>query len=325
MAKFFNDLGAIRKGAEVSEERVRAAKDSCRNGTPVNSLTELMHFLEERFPSDMPYFASSISESNGFAPKLAAFNVSLARSWSKDQTIGIYAVYGKHILKMLENARSSMEPTKYRDELAGANQHYANGLWPLGRILCAETLVRLPCFAEAVTVLFAVQEGVKAQRTACSLRAQKYASPGSSMSHVKSYESSLYNLADACEVLLNLQPQNVPDIGPRVIQRLRSVAKDLLLVQNETLRTQINEGSQGTTEDMDRFKLERRMPALAIELLPKPEKQASTVCLACSGGAPTMIGFICKCCCLCDACGAEYSDNLAECPSCGEWTVFVRA
>merc|ERR1719331_145692 len=113
--------------------------------------------------------------SEGDFPKhLAAFKVSVSGAWSPIDQHGIYAVFGNHLCIRLNEAKGSFTTTeRFRDQLAGAKQHYANGLMYCVQEAQKKGLkeLRLPrqVFVEPVPLLMAAQTAVQAQRVAASL------------------------------------------------------------------------------------------------------------------------------------------------------------
>merc|ERR1712187_981681 len=222
--------------------------------------------------------------------------------------------------KMLEMSKESLSSEKYRDELAGAQQHFSNGLWPALVGLDKDRVIDLPCFQG--TALQAAQEAVRRQRISCSLRSQKYASPKSSKSHVFSYKSSLEGLANACEVLDTLDPAADHQLNTKIITQLRSTAENLSILTDHDLLTAVQNDDTISAEANAKFSSERRAANNAMKMLPKTgAKEEFDLCLQCAENPPTLRGTICKCKCLCEDCYVE--DMLIECPNCKEYTEFM--
>ena len=125
---FFTDLTTLRRQGVVGEDRVEAARKACRGGHPIGDLAQLANYMEDRFPKGLGYFDSSISEGE-FPKAIAAFQVSVCGKWSRIDQHGIYYVFGNHLCQRVQEAKEAFaSKEKYRDQLAGAKQHYANGL-----------------------------------------------------------------------------------------------------------------------------------------------------------------------------------------------------
>merc|ERR1712187_865351 len=222
--------------------------------------------------------------------------------------------------KMLEMSKESLSSEKYRDELAGAQQHFSNGLWPALVGLDKDRVIDLPCFQG--TALQAAQEAVRRQRISCSLRSQKYASPKSSKSHVFSYKSSLEGLANACEVLDKLDPTADHELNTKIIIQLRSTAENLSMLKDHDLLKAVENGDTISAEANAICSSERRAANNAMKMLPKTSANNEfDSCLQCRKKPPTLRGTICKCKCLCGDCYEE--EELIECPNCKELTEFM--
>lgn len=49
------------------------------------------------------------------------------------------------------------------------------------------------------------------------------------------------------------------------------------------------------------------------------------LCVMCAKSPATMLGFACRCQCLCRECAAKSGQRIQECPKCGDFTEFVAA
>lgn len=337
---FFGDLTELRKagGAAISDARIRAAREATRGGRKVSNLSEFLDFLEERFPSGLGFFDTSMSEGE-FPKGIAAFIVSVTGKWSAVDQHGVYIVLGDFIVKRIKEAKASFESeAKYRDQLAGAMQHLANGLMHAAQEAHRAGMVtfQMPCFIERLTPKVAAENALNTQRQAASLRAQKYAQPGTSKSYYFSYKSALENLATVCDILAEIDAPNAPK-NLKVARLLEKKAAELSL-RDDALLAAVAAGEELPEEVQQALSRERRAGAVVQALLParaqsedtsaageervacKPST-ASEMCAACKESTPTHWGFACRCLCLCEGCAQE---DLMECPRCGDFTEFVR-
>ena len=167
---------------------------------------------------------------------------------------------------------------------------------------------------------------MRCQLRATILRAEKYASPGTSKTHAASYRGALDTLASASEALLQCDPSAGPDTAARHIQRHRHQAAALLLDSDASLLHNISAGAPVSDAQQLALDRERRLPVLALQLLPArpaPSAEPGTRCAQCGASQATHHGYICRCLCLCEACAPD--GKLLECPVCQEFTEFVRA
>jgi len=321
---FYGDLTALRKDGVIAKDRVKAAQAACRGGIQIADLAALARFLDKKFPSGLGYFDASMS-AGAFPSAIAAFKVSVYGGWSKIAQHGIYVVFGDHIIRRLQDAKESFATKeKYRDELAGAKQHYVNGLMYCVKEAHGEGLdvLALPCFPEPRSLLECAQEAVSCQRLAANLRAEKYAAPGGSGSHVKSYKSSLENLATTCRILSLVDPASTAK-NAKVAEFLEKKASALLLSSDPEVLDACSKGLFISSQVDKTVKAERRAPTVASSLLPPPEVTSPERCVVCKTTAPSHWGYTCRCKCICEGC--LVSDTLVECPMCGDYTEFVLA
>jgi hypothetical protein len=269
--------------------------------------------------------------SEGEFPKcLAAFQVSVYGSWTKIQQHSIYVVFGNHMCNRVEEARDSfLTEQKFRDQLAGAKQHYANGLMYCVKEAREEGLeeLRFPpqVFKEPVPLLKAAQMALQAQRVATSLRAEKYARPGGSASIVSSYRSALENLAIASRILGSIDERNAVK-NNKVADALETKAKLLLLANDKELLEACSKGAVMMADVDAKIKQEKRAAAATARLVPvHATLPVSDLCLKCGSASPTHWGHSCRCCVLCEGCSEVDNDVLMECPQCGDYTDFVPA
>jgi len=326
---FYSDLTELRREGKLSQDRVQAAKTACRGGYPIRNLSHLATYLCDRFPVEMPYFDSSMSEGD-FPRSLAAFKVSVYGSWSKIEQHGIYVVFGNHLCKCVNQAKGSFTDNgKFRDQLAGAKQHYANGLMHCVKEAKDQGLqeLRLPCqdFEDPVPLLKAAQLAVQAQRVAASLRAEKYASPGGSDSFVFAYKSALENLAIASRILGSVDEGNA-EKNSKIADSLENRANSLSLASDKDLLEACSKGEAIAAEADATIKREKRAAAATARLVPAPAvSPAPDTCLKCASASPTHWGYTCRCRVLCEGCVEVGDDALMECPRCGDYTEFVPA
>lgn len=326
---FFGDLTKLRREGSLPLDRVEAAREACRGGRPIRDLPHLATYLDERFPKRSGPFNTTMSEGE-FPKSIAAFQVSVHGRWSAVDVHGIYAVLGSHLcLRVLEAKESFRMKEHFRDQLAGAKQHYANGLMFCVREAKKEGReeVRLPrqVFAEPVPLLKAAQEAVQAQRVAASLRAEKYACPGGSASIVFAYKSSLENLATASRILGSVDEVN-SERNNKIADSLENKAKSLSLMTDKDLLEACSRGETITEDAGAKIQQEKRAAAATARLVPAAAASpAPEMCLKCGSAAPTHWGYTCRCRVLCEACVEVGDDALMECPKCGDYTEFVPA
>ena len=317
---FFAELGELRDGDGVSAEVVLAAQDACDGGVPVGSLQDFAQHLEDEFPA-LGFYDASLTASGprAFPARLAAFIVSITGRWAEVEQHCVYAVYGNHALKLLAAARGTMSDERYRDETAGALQHVANGLWPAVRAAGATGHLEVPFRPDPWPVVDAAREAVRVQLRAATLRAEKYAAPGSSTTHSASYRGALLALANACETLAAADP-SCSTHSSMCTQKMRQLA--------DNLSAQKSMAAASTAEALQLVRKERRTPLLALSLLPpsapapRSPTAGETACRQCQAARATHRGFICGCLCLCADCAVEGA--LLECPACKEYTEFVK-
>lgn len=320
---FFADLTLLRSTGTLEKTRVEEARKACAGGTVIGNLQEFKEYLDRTFPP-MFYFEASLTSSSGFPDKLSKFFVSVTGRWTPANQHGLYATFGAVVLDRLRTSKESMPKEKYRDELAGAYQHYANGLaWAAkSQAPDKDSTLDFPCFDKPLTALEVAQEAVRTQRIACTLRSEKYASPGMSKSHYYSYKSALENLATNCEILADLEGNNGDGVPNRVILTLRQKAASLHLADSKALEACIA-GMPLSAEAAARVASEKRSAVVACQLVPRPAGagRETPTCKNCMREPPTMTGFTCRCKCLCEACVED--GVLMECPACGDYTEFV--
>merc|ERR1719387_1751991 len=226
-----------------------------------------------------------------FPKSIAAFQVSVHGRWSPVDVHGIYAVLGNHLcLRVMEAKESFATKEKFRDQLAGAKQHYANGLMYCVKVAKQDGLEKLSfprqVFEEEIPLLTAAQLAVQAQRVSASLRAEKYASPGGSASFVFAYKSALENLAIASRILGSVDEANAVR-NNKVADSLENKARGLSLAADKDLLEACSKGEAITAEADAQVKQEKRAAASAARLVPPTPSPAADMCLKCGSAAPT--------------------------------------
>lgn len=318
---FFGDLTTLRSTGTVDSGRIDEARRATKGGTPVSDLRGLTSFMERSFP-DLGYFDCALT-SGDFPKNIAAFLISVTDSWTKVNQHGVFVVYGHFVLERVRKAKETLTRDKFRDEFAGGCQHYANGLMHAAMCAFERNMVDVsfPCFDAPRTPLQMIHEAIRSQRTACSLRAEKYATPGGSKSHFFSFKSALENLATAIEFLSKIDPTDTAK-SDQIAASLRAKAAGLALGKEEIFGM-CSEGAPLTEEVQKAIARDRRAAASVAAVLPAVQVTIAETCSSCSKKPPTYRGFSCRCLCLCDDCIEP--DILLECPGCGEFTEFVRA
>jgi len=323
---FFQGLTALRNGS-VSEDVVRQALEATRHGRLIANLVAFDTWLQERFPDSEPFFNYEITSQEGFPRHLVPFVLSLTQSdWSKVDIHGVYAVYGKRVLDLLSKNEARMQKETYRDELAGAYQHYANGLMHAAKeALEPSTLIDFPCFTGGPwSALRVAQEAVRVQSQSCNLRSEKYASPGTSKSHVHSFKSSIENLATALEVLAKLEGKSEDKTTVGCITQLRDRAKNLVLVKHDDVMRAYRQGEAVEGAIANEVAKEKRSALLATQFVPARDSSATKLdtCAVCKADEASYTGIVCRCRCICAQCVLH--DMLMECPTCSTWTEFLH-
>merc|ERR1712070_1370037 len=145
-------------------------------------------------------------------------------------------MHGEVYLARLKTAKSEMEQKSYRDHVAGASMHRANGQMHMVRCAAATGLVQLeiPCWDAPRSLIDIATQAVADMRTACTLRSEKYGQQGCSEGTVKAYQAALRNLADALEVL-QMFADGADSNVDKMVSRLRERATNLSLTDPKIL------------------------------------------------------------------------------------------
>jgi len=314
---FFASLTNMRKGGEISQETVDQAVDRLQTGKQVGSLEEFHAFLQKKFPA-RPTFNVKLAQ--GRHPEgLAAFVVAV--QWPNWQKHGLWSLHGDLYVDRLDFAKASLPAEKYRDNLAGALMHRANGNAHLAKHakLAGLSEVQLPCWSAPRGLVDVASSAVADLRQACTLRSMKYGAPGSSKSIFFAYQASLRNLADAMEIHADVAGREASGVD-----FVRKKAEDLVLKDPKLIEA-VEAGEKLSVtiqENVDRDV--RIAESVASSFVLQAGGQETQICRMCSVNPSTSLGFVCRCKCLCDAC-VTTGDRIKECPMCGDWTEFVKA
>merc|ERR1712137_1423167 len=195
---FFASLTTMRKGGEISQETVDQAVGRLQSGKQVGSLEEFNVFLQRKFPR-RPEFNMKIGQ--GRHPEgLAAFVVAV--QWPDWQKHAVWSLHGNLYVDRLNFAKASLPPDKYRDNMAGALMHRANGNAHVAKNAKFAGLseVHLPSWSGPRSLEEIASSAVADLRQTCTLRTMKYGVPGSSKTIFFAYQAALRNLADAMEI-----------------------------------------------------------------------------------------------------------------------------
>lgn len=324
MAEFFASLTKLRNGEEVTPDVVQRAKRHCQGGRVVRNLGELYEWMLAQNP-EMPFFDTRIATGQ-YPMSLAAFVTSC--SWEAWKKHAVYALHGEIYLKRLHVAKSMMQPDTYRDNVAGANMHKANGYAHMAREAASQGMTELvlPSWDAPQTLVDISARAVADLRITCSLRSEKYGQKAGSENAVKAYQAALRNLADAIEIHAGITPGDSVDAQRRTISWLRERATNLALTNQQLLVA----CGAGTLEQRDQQLINRdlRLAETAARSVPIPEPEAERtvpeMCVKCAENPPTHIGFSCRCLCLCEGCVSAEGGRILECPICGDFTEFVK-
>jgi len=238
----------------------------------------------------------------------------------------VYALHGDIYLARLKAAKSTMEQKSYRDHVAGASMHRANGQMHMVRCAAVTGLrqLQIPCWDAPLTLVDIATQAVADMRTACTLRSEKYEQPGCSEGTVKAYQAALKNLADALEIHHSVAGSGSTD---QMVPRLRERAMNLTLTDQKVLAACSAGDSLGPNEQASVAR-DVRLGDAAIHVIsvrPAPEVSAHALCARCHNTAATHHGYSCRCLCLCADCVEAQGSRVLECPNCEEFTEFVRA
>jgi hypothetical protein len=250
----------------------------------------------------------------------------------------VYALHGEIYLQRLASAKAAMQPDAYRDHVAGASMHKANGYAHMARCAHARGLTELglPSWGEPRALTLVSAQAVADLRLACTLRSEKYGQKNGSENTVKAYQAALRNLGDALEIHADLSGWEAgegADAG-RMAAWLRDRATNLALTSQQLL-VACAAGAPLGAADARLVLLDLRLAETAAGAVARPrlgeeeeeeaETEAARRCARCDSAPPTHIGFTCRCLCLCEACvEAHAGARVVECPRCGDFTEFVR-
>jgi hypothetical protein len=282
---------------------------------------------------EMPLFDKRIAE--GAYPKnLAAFvDCCMWHMWKRH---AVYALHGDLYLSRLRTAKPSMDQKAYRDHVAGASMHRANGLMHMVRCAKADGLEQLeiPCWDGPRPLLSIADQAVSDMRKACTLRSEKYGMPGCTEGTVKAYQAALRNLAEALEVYNEVSKTPDGKTG-EVVAKLRARATDLFLNDPKKLAACVAGTTFAPSEQASLARDVRlgdgAVDRVRVMVRRQEEKVASQAsCARCRTAVATHHGYSCRCLCMCAGCVAagertSTSGRILECPNCQEFTEFVRA
>merc|ERR1712071_384145 len=140
-------------------------------------------------------------------------------------------------LARLKTAKSTMDQKSYRDHVAGASMHRANGQMHIVRCAAATGVqqLQIPCWDAPQTLVDIATQAVADMRTACTLRSEKYGQPGCSDGTVKAYQAALRNLADALEIHHKVAAVKPGVDMNKMVSKLRERATNLSLTNQQML------------------------------------------------------------------------------------------
>jgi len=321
---FFSSLTSRRQEVEVPAGVVQAAQMQCFGGLVVKDLHDVHRFMTTRFPKS-PVFNHLIADGD-YAKSLAAFVVGC--TWPEWQTHAVYALHGEVYHGRVHAAKLSLSQDKFRDHVAGALMHRANGFAHMAKhaFKIQKTSVELPCWPEPRPLADVSKQAVDDLRRACTLRSEKYGAPKGSRSIFYAYQAALRNLADALDFYSEIT--GTPEAHSA---GLRMRADNLALSDNRLLEA-VEGGACVAECDMQKIQSDLRIAENAVgQVMPLPNAEFGQVptgldvanCFACGQSPSTHLGFSCRCKCLCGVCAS--SQRVHECPACGDFTEFIPA
>ena len=326
MAEFFSSLTQFRQGQPVPPDVVERARKHCQGGHVVRNLGDLYAWMRAQNP-EMPYFDNRIA-SGQYPTALAAFVTS--SSWDAWKKHAVYALHGELYLQRLQSAKSMMRPETYRDNFAGASMHKANGYAHMARAAATQGLaeITLPTWDTPRTLGEISAQAVADLRVACTLRSEKYGQKNGSDSSVKAYQAALRNMADALQIHSDIVPgEGVNGEAHRTAGWLRERATNLALT-DQRLLVACDAGEALGQDEQRLIARDLRLAETAARSVPRPEPEeertVQEMCANCAANPPTHLGFSCRCLCLCEDCASHEGGRVLECPSCGDFTEFVR-
>lgn len=293
----------------------------------MKDLDGLYLWMLEQNP-EVPYFDTRISVGS-YPAALAAFVT--ACPWDEWKVHAVYALHGEVYLARLKTAKPFMDQKSYRDNVAGASNHRANGCIHMVRCAAADGLTELtiPCWDAPRPLAVIAMQAVTDMRTACTLRSEKYGQPGCSESTVFAYQAVLRNLADALEVYESVAEKADGDMH-KMVSRLRERATNLTLNDQRILKA-CAAGDALVAREQQSVERDVRLADTAIHAISIPQEQEiapdapDAICAQCRTATATHHGYICRCLCLCAECVAAAGARVLQCPNCEEFTEFVRA
>lgn len=299
---------------------VRRARDHCRGGDKITDLLVLWRWMEEKFP-EAPFFDAAIATGD-YPISLAAFVLSCG--WKEWQKHAVWALHGELFVNRLKSSKDGTPEEMYRDNLAGALMHKANGLMHMCRCAQAEGLseISLPCWGAAARPVCEIAAlAVNDLRQTCTLRSMKYGSPNHSKSTLPAYEAALKNLATAIDV-----HAEITESDPKMAAWLRKRAGELVLGQQPKLLEACETGKSLTDAEQRQVQRDWRLADNAASAVPSVGGgRSEDMCVACNKVKATFVGFSCRCQCLCRECAGKSSSRIQECPKCGDFTEFVAS
>ena len=172
MAEFFSSLTQIRQGQPVAPDVVERARQHCRGGHVVRNLGELYEWMCAQNP-ETPYFDNRIAAGQ-YPTALAAFVTS--SRWDAWKKHAVYALHGEVYLRRLQSAKTMMPPESFRDHVAGASMHKANGYAHMARAAAAQGLAELtlPTWDAPRALGEISAQAVADLCVTCTLRSEKY-------------------------------------------------------------------------------------------------------------------------------------------------------
>lgn len=329
MSEFYRSVTALRGGEELSADVRQRAVEYCKEGKRMASLQELYEWMCDINP-EMPFFDARIAV-GAYPEGLAAFVTSC--TWEKWQVHAVWALHGDIYLSRLKEAKKTgMDPKEYRDHVAGASNHRANGLMHMARCGAAagHEQLQLPCWDAPLPLEEIVASAVADMRTACTLRSEKYGQHGCSENTVKAYQAALQNLANALEIHQHVASAPAANMD-RMLSRLRESATNLSLSDKKTLAACSDEGGLDASQQRSVAREVRLADGAARAAQPsrqQPEAEPDRPdgnCVQCGIAVATHLGFSCRCLCLCEGCVVAGGARVLECPVCEDFTEFVRA
>lgn len=311
---FFFSLTSLRKDADVSADVVKAAQVQCGGGSVVCDLSDVHRFMTTRFPESSVF--NHLIADGEYAKSLAAFVVGC--TWPEWQKHAVYALHGEVYHCRVFAAKLSISKDKFRDHVAGALMHRANGSAHMAKnaFKLGKTTVELPCWPFPRALADVAKQAVDDMRRACTLRSEKYGTPKGSRSIFYAYQAALRNLAEALDIYseITTTPQSQSS-------SLRQRADNLALCDKRLLEAV--EGGVSVAEcDQKQIDSDLRLAESAVgQVIPRSTGQDIANCSACQKAPSTHLGFSCRCTCLCGACASL--QRVQECPACGDFTEFI--